>query len=750
MFLNNPEITKKSVIEKSIQYWNPSKTTEWQKRGIDLIVGKREGYYFWDMDGNKFLNIHINGGTYNLGHRNPELVETLKGALDELDVGNHHFPGITKALLAERLSQLSPGGLNYTVYSAGGGEAVDVAIKSARYATKRKKVISIAGCYHGHTGLSVSAGDPVFKDPFLCQGESGEFVQVPLNDIDAMEAELKKEDTACVLMETILATYGFPLPNPGYIKAVKALCEKYGTLYVADEVQTGLMRTGKFWGFEHEDIEPDMIITAKGFGGGIYPIAATILNEKAAAWLFDIGRLHGSTCGGSELGCAVSLKMLEITTRAETVANIHKNSGLLEKGVADLKQKYNDFFIGSTQRGVIMGLEFDCKDASYSVCKPLYDNGVWAHNSRLHPNIVQLKLGLLCDDLFMEELFDKMDKGIHAAREACLSRQEESMQWFPNITDSQWSTILHTLYSLEGNLSVHLLMMSENATFCVTNECGEKRVLRVHRPQYNSPQEIESELIWMSEIKNSNLVAVPRTFVGKNGQVLQQFELDGVKYHCSMISFMKGFTLSHLSHEETVSYMKVIGETTAKLHQQAKKRDSNRPLTRKQWTFENMFGKNSIWGDWKEYFPLTPEDVSLFSNVLTILEGKLEQFSQLPNTFGIIHADMHPKNIIVDEDCFQIIDFDDCGYGFYLYDLGCTLVSYSDFLPIYIQSWVEGYQKVCTLSETEKEMLLPFVILRRILRFAWLASHSESDTAHTMNHENYLQITRQLVQAYLK
>ena len=326
MLLDNKNITKKTTIEKSIKYWNPSKTIEWQKKGVDLIVGKREGYYFWDIDGKKYLDIHINGGTYNHGHRTSEIIQAMIDATTEFDIGNHHFASIARAELAEQLASYCPESLHYSVFSACGGEAVDVAIKSARYATKRKKVISLKGCYHGHTGLAVSACDSIFKDPFLCQGEEGMFVQVPLNDIEAMENELKKEDTACVLVETILATCGFPLPNTGYLKKVKELCEKYGALYVADEVQTGLMRTGKMWGFEHESFEPDMIITAKGFGGGIYPISATILNEKSAQWLIEKGRLHGSTTGGSEIGCRVASKVLEITTRPSTIQTVTFNT----------------------------------------------------------------------------------------------------------------------------------------------------------------------------------------------------------------------------------------------------------------------------------------------------------------------------------------------------------------------------------------------------------------------------------------
>lgn len=381
----------------------------------EMCMGKREGYYFWDMDGRKFLDIHINGGTYNLGHRNKEIIGALTDAMTELDIGNHHFTGITKALLAEQLTSLCPDGLDYACFSTCGGEAVDLAIKSARYATQRKRVVSIQGCYHGHTGLSVSTGDARFKDPFLCQGAPGEFVQVPLNDLDAMEAELKKEDVACVIIESLLATYGFPIPDKGYLAGVKKLCEKYGTLYIADETQTGLMRTGKMWCFEHEGFVPDMITTAKGFGGGIYPISATVMNRKAASWMFDIGRMHGSTCGNSELGCVVAMKVLEISTRKETVDNINKNAKLLTERVNALIDKYDGFITGYTQRGVIMGINFDCEDASKTVCKPLFDNGVWSHNSRLHPNTLQLKLGLLCDDAFMDELFEKMDKGLAQA-----------------------------------------------------------------------------------------------------------------------------------------------------------------------------------------------------------------------------------------------------------------------------------------------------------------------------------------------
>src|SRR5690606_17258455 len=227
--------------------------------------------------------VHLNGGTYNLGHRNPELIAALKEAMEYFDIGKHHFPAITRAQLAEDLARSTPENLRYSIFSSGGSEAVDGAVICASYATKRKKVVSIINGYHGHSGIAVALGNERYSRPFLSEGSKEEFVHVPFNDLEAMEKALREEDVAAVVIETVPATYGFPLPEKGYLSDVKKLCEMYGTLYIADEVQTGLMRTGKLWGFEHYGIKPDILVTSKGFGGGIYPIAATVVSEEAGA-----------------------------------------------------------------------------------------------------------------------------------------------------------------------------------------------------------------------------------------------------------------------------------------------------------------------------------------------------------------------------------------------------------------------------------------------------------------------------------
>ncbi|AJY73802.1 aspartate aminotransferase family protein [Paenibacillus beijingensis] len=414
MFTVN-EITKETALAKSIQWWNPGKTKQWQTDGVDLVMGKREGYYFYDLSGKKLMDVHLNGGTYNLGHRNPEIIEALQEGMKEFDMGNHHFPSVARAQLAEIMAKAAPDTLKYSIFSSGGSEAIDIALKCARYATKRKKIISIQNGYHGHTGLAVSLGNPRYSLPFLSDGDPNEFVQVPFNDLEAMKSALSKGDTACVIVETVPATYGFPMPEATYLSSVKSMCEQYGTLYIADEVQTGLLRTGKLWGIEHYDVKPDILVTSKGFGGGIYPIAATLVSEQAGQWMHEDGFAHMSTFGGSELGCIVAMKVMEITQREEVRQNVNFVAGYLREGLETIRRQYPDFFVDIRQLGVVMGLVFGHPEGAKHVMRSLYENGVWAIYSMLDPRVLQFKPGLLCDKSYCDELLSRVETSIAQA-----------------------------------------------------------------------------------------------------------------------------------------------------------------------------------------------------------------------------------------------------------------------------------------------------------------------------------------------
>jgi len=408
---------KLEFLERSKYFWNPRKTQDWQDMGVDLVIDRREGYYLYDMDGNRLIDVHLNGGTYNLGHRHPELVEVLKAGTARFDMGNHHFPALARTALAEALAACAPSPeMKYTIYGAGGGEAIDIALKTARHATQKRKIVSIIKAYHGHSGLSVKTGDERFSKIFLSEDTIGEFVQVPFNDLNAMEDALKGRDVAAVIMETIPATYGFPMPAEGYLPGIKQLCERYDALYIADEVQTGLMRSGQMWCINRYNVEPDIMVTGKGISGGMYPIACVLTSERCGGWLKEDGFAHISTMGGAELGCVVAMKTLEILQRPEIPNMVSYISNYLRSGLEDIMSEYPDFFIGIRQHGLIMGLEFDHAEGAKPVMKHLYNNGVWAIFSTLDPRVLQFKPGILLTQADAEELLRRMEIAIGLAR----------------------------------------------------------------------------------------------------------------------------------------------------------------------------------------------------------------------------------------------------------------------------------------------------------------------------------------------
>lgn len=412
--------SKADFLARSAQYWNPAKTRFWQEAGIDLVIERREGYLIHDMDGRRLIDLHLNGGTYNLGHCHPGLVRALAEGAAHVDMGNHHFPSLYRTALAEELHKASPPALRYTIFASGGGEAIDIAIKTARHATRRKRIVSIVKGYHGHTGLAVCTGDERFSRLFLSD-RPDEFVHVPFNDLAAMEEALAGEDVAAVILETIPATYGFPMPAPGYLPAVKALCERHGSLYIADEVQTGLMRTGEMWGIVKYGVVPDLLVTAKGIGGGLYTMGCVLVAEHAAGWLHQDGFGHISTGGGAELGCIVALKVLELTQAPEVRANVQARTAQFAEGLAALKEQHGGFFAGIRQNGLVMGLEFDHPEGAKHVMRALYANGVWAIFSTLDPRVLQFKPGLLVDAALADEILLRLDRALGTAAAASRS-----------------------------------------------------------------------------------------------------------------------------------------------------------------------------------------------------------------------------------------------------------------------------------------------------------------------------------------
>ncbi|WP_375502992.1 aspartate aminotransferase family protein [uncultured Jatrophihabitans sp.] len=391
------------IVELTRRFVNPDKVDVFAAAGLAPVMTAREGPYFWDGAGRRIFDAHSNGGTYNLGHRHPELVASLRDALSVLDIGNHHFLSGLRVRLAQELVELCPGDMQYSVLTATAADAIEVAIKSARRATGRRLVVSAVDSYHGSTLGSMAAGDTRNAEYFHSQASRDDVLQVPFGDAGALADLLAQRPVAAVLLETIPATAGFPLPPEGYLRTVRELCSQHGALLVLDEVQVGLGRTGSMWAVDFEQVAPDVLVTGKGLGGGLYPVAAAVMTAHAGGWLRDNGWGHGSTAGGSELGCVVALKVLEIMQRPETLNNVHRSAEQLREGLAKLQAEY-PLLVDVRQRGLVLALGLNHEAGGRLMTAHGFAHGLWAMFAAYDPRYLQLKPGLLLTEAQTQEL----------------------------------------------------------------------------------------------------------------------------------------------------------------------------------------------------------------------------------------------------------------------------------------------------------------------------------------------------------
>ncbi|OQX96845.1 MAG: aspartate aminotransferase family protein [Bacteroidetes bacterium 4572_117] len=401
---------KKQIIKDFASHVSSGKAKTFKDYGMEFIIGKREGPYIWDITGKKkLINCHSNGGVFNLGHRNPEIVKTMHNALDELDIGNHHFISKQRADLGKKLAELMPGDLDYTVFGSGGGEAIDLALKLARAFTGKNDIISAIGGYHGHTGLAMATGDPEYKKPFgeLAPG----FIQIPFGDLESLKTKMQA-NTAAVILETIPATLGIVIPEKEYLQAVRKICDENGSLLILDEVQSGLGRTGKLWAFEHYDIIPDIVVIGKGLSGGIYPISATIFRKPYEAFFKKNPFIHISTFGGAEVGAAVALKVLEISSDPDFLSHVTQMAEYMKKGISALVSKHPKYLESFNQLGLMIGLRFTKEKYSLLFTKAAYESGMWALYANNDKNMVQILPPLIIDENHVEEIIDKIDKAV--------------------------------------------------------------------------------------------------------------------------------------------------------------------------------------------------------------------------------------------------------------------------------------------------------------------------------------------------
>ncbi|HEV3034869.1 MAG TPA: aspartate aminotransferase family protein [Solirubrobacteraceae bacterium] len=326
--------------------------------GFDEQYVSAQGSHLYDASGRAYLDFHTGEGFASLGHNHPDVRDVLQATLaaDMLDGVQIHYSPLA-GMLAEALSQRLPSGLDAVFFASTGAEAVDSAMKFARAATGRPRLISCDSSFHGVTlGPLSLVGDEFFKEGFgpLLPG----CVRVPFGDLARLEAQLRAKDVAAFILEPIQGRM-VTLPPDGYLQGAQELCRRYGTMFVLDEVQTGLGRTGRWFALEHWGLEPDFVLVGKALSGGYMPVAAMLtrreIYQKAVGTL-ERSYVHQSTYGRNRLSMAAGLATMRIIERDRLVEHAARIGGVLRDGLAELQRRY-EMIKEVRASGLMIGIE---------------------------------------------------------------------------------------------------------------------------------------------------------------------------------------------------------------------------------------------------------------------------------------------------------------------------------------------------------------------------------------------------------
>lgn len=347
---------------------------------IPVVIERGAGVYVWDVEGKKYYDFLSGYSSTNHGHCHPRITEVFIEQAKKLTLTSRAFYNNLLGEYAQFITNFF--GYDKVLPMNTGAEAVETAIKLCRkwaYKVKgvlpgKAKIIVCEGNFHGRTTTIISfSSDPLAKNnygPF-----TPGFVTIPYNDSQALAEALKDPDVAGFLVEPIQGEAGVRVPDEGYLATTKTLCEEAGVLFIADEIQTGLARTGKMLACDHEYVRPDILILGKALSGGMIPVSA-VLADNPVMLTIQPGE-HGSTYGGNPLGCKVAITSLQVLKDEKMAENAEKMGELLRKGLTELQSSHISVIRGKGLLNAIV-IKSEQKDAAWILCLELMKNGLLA------------------------------------------------------------------------------------------------------------------------------------------------------------------------------------------------------------------------------------------------------------------------------------------------------------------------------------------------------------------------------------
>ena len=362
---------------------------------LDVVIEKAEGVWVYDVDGKKYLDCLSAYSAVNQGHVHPEILKAMLEQAGKVTLTSRAFRNDQLPLFYKEFSEMT--GYDMSLPMNSGAEAVETAVKLARKWAYRVKgvprhqaeIIVCAGNFHGRTTTIVSfSTEPSYRDDFgpFTPG----FVTVPYGDLDALKKAITP-NTAAFLVEPIQGEGGVIIPPAGYLKQAADLCKQNNVLFIADEIQTGLARTGKLFASHHEDVRPDVVVVGKALSGGFYPVSA-VLADKPILGLFQPGE-HGSTFGGNPLAAAVARAALRVIREEKLAERAHELGTYFVEQLTEIPSPHVKEVRG---RGLLIGVELKpSAGAARRFCEALQSRGILAKET--HENVIRFAPPLVID-----------------------------------------------------------------------------------------------------------------------------------------------------------------------------------------------------------------------------------------------------------------------------------------------------------------------------------------------------------------
>ena len=372
-----------------------------------------QGAILHDLLGREYIDCLGGYGIFSAGVNHPRIVKAVTDQMQRMALNSQELLEPWRAALARVLAEVTPGDLQNSFFINNGTDAIEGAIKLARLYTKRGTFISTLGGFHGKSMGSLSLmGKASFREPFQSGLQDVRFV--PYGDAGALEDELRRCDAvgvhiAGVVLEPVQGEAGGVVPPEDYFPTARQLCTRFGALLIADEIQTGMGRTGKLWGVDHWNVVPDIMCLGKSIGGGVMPLSAFIADPTVWEVMIPNPIIHSTTFGGNPLACAAGLAAIQVTLEEDLPGQAAAKGEFLLRELGTLQRKYPHVLAEAHGKGLLIGMEFPTQEIGWKVAAGLFKRGVLVAGTYSKAQVIRIEPALGIPMPLLQEMLNRLE-----------------------------------------------------------------------------------------------------------------------------------------------------------------------------------------------------------------------------------------------------------------------------------------------------------------------------------------------------